>query len=213
MYVDKQTVVEWQINFAVRSIFKGECPVSTHVIVMASKEILEQYAKQAGITLRINPLRVIRDEHARDFINFWKERYNFFKHANLDHNKETDIDNLQIMNESELLFNIIRYEELFKHLTEHMNIFGMYMAGRYPHWFNLDKWNMPDQYKEFLKSTSRMPRKTVIASLAQILADSSKASQEFTKVQELSWRDAIDMPEKDLNTEGKFFARTKQKSN
>lgn len=207
MFIDKQKVVEWQINAAIRGIWRGECAVSTHVIALSARQIILELAKARGIALASDIKRVIRSEHLKDFERLWKERYNFFKHADNDHADEVNIANLSLTNEIDTLYNIRNYKAVFDHSSQHMNLFGIYCALRFPNAIKLD--NLEKSTESLLLDLGLyegQPRVELCNQFATAIAQVPGLSQEFSEVQLISLSEPI---EQEAKEEAPFFKRRK----
>jgi len=151
MYIDKQTVVKWQVNASIRNILAGECPVATHVIVQSAREIMYEYAKAKNIELIHDLSNLVKPEHVKTVRAVFKEHYNFFKHADKDADDEIDITNIHVVNEAETMLNIGKFNQLFKIPSQHMMVFNMYMMMRKPDLFDIDQMPFPNFAMAMLK--------------------------------------------------------------
>jgi hypothetical protein len=139
MFIDKKHAARLLTNASIRSVFSGECPVANHVVIMSSRQILHEYADAHRISLMHDMRTHVKDKSlVREFEFLWKQRYNFLKHADKDHDREINIRNVNFLNDFEILLNAEKYREMFSEMSAHMAIFKCFIALMYPGKMKID---------------------------------------------------------------------------
>lgn len=214
MQVDKQTAARHMINCAIRNVFAGECPISNHVLILSAKEILLGIARSTGTPLKLDPTAIVRAEHRSAFINLLKERYNFFKHADQDHDFEIDITNIQYSNEMELMLVIDNYKDIFQSVTLHMQTFQLYFFLEHPNICDLDKAYLSSEDRGIIQHYSALMteggRKSLCGYFEGHLRRKPDAVAEREEASELSFAAEEDVTPRGGDLKGPFFKRKKQ---
>ena len=210
MYLDKKTVAKYMIHCGIRNVFAGECPVSNHVIILSAKEVVQDLAKAAGVVLQADISRFVKDQYRKDFVALMKSRYNFFKHADRDHDEEIEITNIQFSNEADLFFVIVNWGQLFGQWTKHMQTFMMYMMIGHPNWFDLDA--LPEQMsgtaKTGIAEFGKQGRRSLCETLYLVVEQDPEMRRERAEVKEMSFAASAEATEKRV-LKGSAFSRKK----
>lgn len=210
--IDKQTAARYMINCAIRNVLNGECPVSTHVLVLSAKEILQGVAQSTGVKLSLDPAEMVRPEERLAFRRVLKERYNFFKHADKDHDFEIDITNIQRSNEMELILVMDNYRDLYGLVSRHMLTFQLFFMLMYPDIFDFEKGKVSDDdmatLHHWMRELTKDGRTVLCAELEKFLASEPVALKEREEARSLSCAEVVTLPLRDC-LEGPFFKRQK----
>lgn len=214
MQIDKQTAARYMINCAIRNVFRGECPVSNHLIILSAKEILLDVAKSTNTVLRSDLTNSVKDEYKAPFRQLLKERYNFFKHADNDHDHEIDITNIQFSNELELILVTDNYKELFGSPTQHMQAFLLYCLVQHPKIYNMEDGKLAPDVKELFLNNAKELAKDGRRALCEFLdlhfSMDSDMKRERDESRKLSFREKEAVAEREGEFQGPFFKRKKQ---
>lgn len=193
--IDKQTAARYMIHCAIRNTLNGECPVSNHVIILSAREILFDLAKTRGVTLASDLGNLVKDEHRAEFRRRMKERYNFLKHADEDHDHELDITNIQFSNDGELLMVIAHYRELFGEQTAHMRSYASFALMVFREAFSVDDVELNPERRETTRELvnflATATRRELCEALADGLIRSLEVSHEFADARELNFRERV----------------------
>lgn len=124
-----------------------EChPYSSHVLVMACRELTESIASYRNVDLPLSSERFIRKEHLVEWRQATVRAYNFFKHADRDPSAtmtEDDPARIEGLNDLAMLANISHLHHLGYNLHPAYSGFWVSIALIYP---NLMNWPAIDAH-------------------------------------------------------------------
>lgn len=210
MYIDKKHVARLLINASIRNTFGGECAVANHVTVMSARQVLHEYADAHGIALVHDMRAYLKDQSlAKEFERLWKTRYNFFKHADKDHDEEVNIRNIAFLNQFEILFNIEKYKQMFGDMTGHMNIYMGFLAVMHPDKMKIELDDVRTRINKVMKNTAGMSRREIHEIFAYGLMAEAQTRAEIEEARELSFKDSVPYSEEERD---KIEMRRKRKT-
>lgn len=137
----KLDIVREHLYASIQMISVGCNSFSTHVVVMACREMVLQLSRHNNIELKWDHRRFIKEEFWSNYHAQAVLAYNYFKHADRDA-KEVyagpAYPNLTHLNDAQTLFNIAGYGQLGGETTKPMKNYSLTMALLYPRYFNMD---------------------------------------------------------------------------
>jgi hypothetical protein len=125
--ITKQQAVRHLIHSAGRMIAAREDPFAIHLLIQSADKLLIDLAKKKGQKLRFNWDEFIKPEYKDALIQSIRETYNFFKHADKDHDSNLYVGEIAKTNILQLGLCIVNYTSLFGEWTDHMK-FLFYVA-------------------------------------------------------------------------------------
>jgi hypothetical protein len=142
-YIGKREGVGHVLHAAIRSVFYGEDPFAIHLLGQSAEKVLLDLLENAKIE---DPFfSQLKPEMRSEFFEFYREPYNFLKHADRDSDGKLGVRNIVASNDILLLCCIFRYGVLFGSPTQHMRVFSMFFGLFYPGTVDL---NLPDDMKK-----------------------------------------------------------------
>jgi len=90
--LSKLEVAAAQLDTAIRLWFSETDTISAHSLACAAHQIIHDVNKNRGGDALLFDSPVFRDEHRKDVVNHLSREYNFFKHADRDHDSEIEFD-------------------------------------------------------------------------------------------------------------------------
>jgi hypothetical protein len=81
-YISKEEGVRHILHAAIRSVFYGEDPFAIHLLGQSAEKVLLDCLKNAKIEDPL--LSLLKPELRSEFFKFYREPYNFLKHADRD---------------------------------------------------------------------------------------------------------------------------------
>jgi stress-induced morphogen len=122
----KRRVARQLIHQAIVSIFNDDNPLAIHLMAQALEASLSDLFRAAQ---RVDPfLSLIKSDRKREMISLMRKSANFIKHADNDPLEQMDGRDIVGMNDALVSAACFRYATLFGERTEHMILFGYYMA-------------------------------------------------------------------------------------
>jgi hypothetical protein len=143
-YISKREGVRHILHAAIRSVFFGEDPFAIHLLGQSADKVLLDLLKNAKIKDPV--LSLLTPDLQSTFFKFYREPYNFLKHADRDSGDKLGVHNIVASNDILLFLCIHRYSALFGSWTQHMRIFWMFVGLFYPRTMDLDQ--LPTTMKE-----------------------------------------------------------------
>jgi hypothetical protein len=129
--IDKLEAACRQLNTAISLWFNDGDAVSIHTLACSAHQIVHDVNRhQAGRDLLYDSL-IFKDEYRRQAINYLKQHYNFFKHA--DNNPVGTIEFDPIITELFIMFTSLGLELLGRGPDEVRGAFNIYYFLRNPH--------------------------------------------------------------------------------
>jgi hypothetical protein len=120
--ITKQQAVRHLIHCAGRMIAAGEDPFAIHVLIQSADKLLIDLGKKMGKKLVINWAESVKPEYKNALITSIRETYNFFKHADKDHNSNLYVAEIAKVNFFQLAICIVNYQAIFGEWTDHMKL-------------------------------------------------------------------------------------------
>ena len=122
----KRRVARQLLHQAIVSIFNNDNPLAIHLMAQALEASLSDLFRAAQ---RVDPfLSLIMPDRKREMISLMRKSANFIKHADNDPLEKMDGRDIVGMNGALISVACFRYEALFGERTDHMILFGYYMA-------------------------------------------------------------------------------------
>jgi hypothetical protein len=106
-YIGKKEGVRHVLHAAIRSVFYGEDPFAIHLLGQSAEKVLLDLLKNAKIEDPIFSL--IKPEMRSEFFKYYREPYNFLKHADEDSDGKLRVHNIVASNDLLLYCCILRY--------------------------------------------------------------------------------------------------------
>ena len=94
--------------------------------------MLIDLAKRSGKKILVEWKGIIKSGDADYFIKRYRDAYNFFKHADKDHDKNLPVPNMMRLNTVVLAVCIMNYENLFSGRTQHMSSHLIFAITAFP---------------------------------------------------------------------------------
>ncbi len=99
----------------------GEDPFAMHLLIQSADKLLIDIAKHTpSKQLQMEWTDVVKPEYKDATLRVFRETYNFFKHADRDHDKELHVGDIALSNVLQLAACIANYCALFDEFTDHM---------------------------------------------------------------------------------------------
>jgi hypothetical protein len=120
----KKQALRHLIHAAVRMISSGEDPFATHILVQSADKLLIDLAKHSdkSLSFRWDDPKIIKPEFRDALIEVHRQTFNFFKHADLDHDKTLHVGDIARSNVLQLGACVANYHGLFADMTDHMHL-------------------------------------------------------------------------------------------
>lgn len=142
MSLGKPEAMKRHIETCIKMMALGLDPVSTHVIVMASQEMLRSYAQATGAPLRFDEDDFILEHRRAEWRRAKVRAYNFFKHSDRDAGAVLPVEvvgGLPTVNELQTLFNTFNYQHMFSGWPDGGGLFVVMSMVLYSDIFDIDK--------------------------------------------------------------------------
>jgi hypothetical protein len=153
-YISKREGVRHVLHAAIRSVFYGEDPFAIHLLGQSAEKVLLDLLKDAKIEDPL--LSLLNSELRSEFFKFYREPYNFLKHADRDSGDKLGVHNIAASNDMLLYLCIVRYRMLFGSDTQHMRVFSLFVGSFYPGTLDLNC--LPDMKKQIEAISSSLTR-------------------------------------------------------
>src|SRR5829696_4712049 len=143
--MNKLDIVREHLITVMQLIAVEASPVSTHVIVMATEEMVRDLAKHRGALLEWDYKNLVKEEHQKIFGKAFRKAYNFYKHANEDPDASfagPDVDDLRMINEVLTLQNMHGYAKLIGRWSDEMVTFPSWLMLSRPTFFRAELFAM-----------------------------------------------------------------------
>ncbi len=119
----KKQALRHLIHAAVRMIAAGEDPFATHLLIQSADKLLFDLAKRsASKKLAMDWTRFMKPEYKDALIEVHRETFNFFKHADRDHDQTLHVGDIAMSNVLQLGVCICNFSSIFDELTDHMRL-------------------------------------------------------------------------------------------
>ena len=134
-YISKREGVRHVLHAAIRSVFYGEDPFAIHLLGQSAEKVLLDLLKHANIEdPMLSMLSLLKPELRSEFFRFYREPYNFLKHADRDSGDKLGVHNIAASNDMLVYLCIVRYRMLFGSDTQHMRVLGPRFCSLYIGW-------------------------------------------------------------------------------
>ncbi len=168
--IGKLDIATHHVMAAIQMISVRCNPYAVHLVAMAADELVETVAEKTGVTLTFASSRWIKKEHLKDWFKGKRKFYNYFKHADRDHDIEyigPDPATLQMVNDLLLLMACYGLEELGHKTPDVFASFTALVFGFYPHFYDWDALierypRLKDGYVEYVGKFSRREYESVL---------------------------------------------------
>jgi hypothetical protein len=152
-YISKQEGVRHILHAAIRSVFYGEDPFAIHLLGQSADKVLGDLLKNAKIEDPV--LSLLKLELRSEFFKFYRESYNFLKHADQDSGDKLGVHNITASNDILIYLCILRYGMLFGSYTYHMRVFWLFVGQFYPGTADLDQFSDTKNLIEMISPLTR----------------------------------------------------------
>jgi hypothetical protein len=140
--LSKKEAIRHLIHATVRMVAIGEDPFSIQVLVQSADKLLIDVAKRTGRKLVFEWDEVIRPEYKKAFFELHRETFNFFKHADKDHDAELHVGDITQLNVLMLAVCASNYHAIFGEWTEHMRLMFNFARVIFPEGFVPADWHL-----------------------------------------------------------------------
>jgi hypothetical protein len=130
--INKQEAVTHLLHAAIRMIQNEEDPYAIHLIVQSADKLLLDLGKQMNKQLAHELGIFISVEKRGEFFKRYRATYNFFKHANKDHDQQLRAPDMMVLNVILLAVCIENYVVLYNHRTDHMKSYQIFAMAAFP---------------------------------------------------------------------------------
>ena len=130
--IGKQDAIRHLVHAAIRLILKMEDPFAIHLLVQSADKLLIDFAKKSGQELRMDWEIYIKPEYHTAFFEKHRAIYNYFKHADRDFGADLPVHDIMMLNIMTLFICVANYVTVFKHQTNHMTLFQMFVMALRP---------------------------------------------------------------------------------
>jgi hypothetical protein len=121
----KQQAVRHLIHAAVRLIAAGEDPFATHLLIQSADKLLIDLAKHSAAgKLAYDWTTIMKPEYKDALLKVHRETFNFFKHADRDHDKTLHVGDIALSNILQMGVCIYNFHGLSNEFTDHMKLGG-----------------------------------------------------------------------------------------
>jgi hypothetical protein len=129
--IDKLNAARRQLNTAIYLWFNHGDAVSIHTLACSAHQIVHDINRKRGGRDLLYDSLIFKDEYRKEAINYLKQDYNFFKHANKDPSATLEFD--PITTELFIIFTSLGLEILGQRPDEVRGAFIIYFSLRNPH--------------------------------------------------------------------------------
>jgi hypothetical protein len=151
--------------------FNGDNPLAVHLMAQALEASLSDLFRAAKA---IDPfISLIKPDREREIVSLMRKSGNFLKHADNDPLEQMDKRDIVSMNDGLVAAACFRYETLFGNRTDHMILFGYYMAVLNPETMT----PMPDENAK--KIVELLDGRTTRGALLAVMVDTCKLTPEL----------------------------------
>ncbi len=123
VWIDKVEVVNKQLKEAVRLYFDERDPVVIHTLIASAHQILFDLGKLKGIDSEIKNTKALEKKGVQDLIKNINYPYNFFKHADKDHDAKINVTPLIELTSNFLMDAIIMLQRISGNIPDEAKVF------------------------------------------------------------------------------------------
>lgn len=138
-WMDKQEALRRLIHTSIRLIVAEEDPFVVNHLAQSAEKVGIDLLRRRGISDPFSFEPYLVPEHKKEFYALYRANYNFFKHADTDHDGRLPVYGVVQTNDVLMLGCIARYQKLFSELTRHMQHFNVFLMVSYPHLIRWDE--------------------------------------------------------------------------
>lgn len=122
-WIDKVEVVNKQIKEAVRLYFDKRDPVVIHTLIASAHQILIDLGKIKGVDSQIKNTKSLEKSEVQELIKNLNYPYNFFKHADKDHDAKINVSPLIDLTSDFLMDAIIMLQRISGNIPDEAKVF------------------------------------------------------------------------------------------
>jgi hypothetical protein len=128
----KEEAARRQIDRAIQMYLEDDDHICTHVLVSAASTLLREYCEKIGLVSCYNSMiERVKPNFRKQFVKIKNRPFNFFKHANDDHDKKLEFFNEEV-NAFNLYIASLDYQIAFQQKTSAMILFRVWFLLRWP---------------------------------------------------------------------------------
>jgi hypothetical protein len=132
----KDQAVRHLIHAAVRLIAAGEDPFATHMLIQSADKLLIDLSKHSAAgKLAFDWTTIMKPEYKDALLNVHRETFNFFKHADRDHDQTLHVGDIALSNILQLGVCIYNLFGLSGEFTDHMRLGSAFARLVFPDGF------------------------------------------------------------------------------
>ena len=132
----KEEAARRQIDRAIQMYLEDDDHICTHVLVSAASTLLRQYCEKIGLASCYDSIiERVQPKFRKQFVEIKNRPFNFFKHADKDHDKTLEFFNEEI-NAFNLYIALLDYQIAFQQTTTAMILFRVWFLVN---WSDMDK--------------------------------------------------------------------------
>jgi hypothetical protein len=130
--LNKQEAIRHLIHGAVRLMMIGGDPFVIHMLAQSADKLLVDVAKKTGKAHAVDVTEFVKPEKKKLFLEKYREIYNYFKHADLDFDKELSVKDIVRANIVVLFAVVQNYRAQYDVFTDHMFLLNMFVQAAMP---------------------------------------------------------------------------------
>lgn len=132
----KHQAVRHLLHAAVRMFAAGEDPFATHMLIQSAEKLLIDLAKHSPSgKLTYDWTTIMKPEFKDALLDVHRETYNFFKHADKDHDQSLHVGDIAMSNILQLGACIHNFHGLSGEFTDHMRLGSLIARLVFPNGF------------------------------------------------------------------------------
>lgn len=146
----KHQAIRHLIHAAVRLTVAGEDPFATHMLIQSAEKLLIDLAKHAAPGgLAYDWTKIMKPEYKDALLEVHRETFNYFKHADKDHDQPLHVGDIALSNILQLGVCIYNYKALSREFTAHMMLGASIARIVFPDGFvNVEERSLHDEQVE-----------------------------------------------------------------
>ncbi|TCA31990.1 hypothetical protein E0H66_23000 [Rhizobium leguminosarum bv. viciae] len=168
--IGKLDIATHHVMAAIQMISVRSNPYAVHLVAMAADELVETVAEKTGATISFSSARWIKEEHRKDWFKGKRKFYNYFKHADRDHDAQyvgPDPVTLQMVNDLLLMMTCYGLSELGHKTPDVFHSFTTLVFGFYPQFYDWDALidrfpKLKDGYSEYVGKFNRREYESIL---------------------------------------------------
>ncbi len=120
--ITKLDAIRHLLHASIRMHFAKEDPFAIHLLIQSTEKLIGDFAKGARIPGYTHWDALLIPERSKEFFVFYRETYNYFKHADRDWNERLSVYNPIVTNELSLFLNVTSARDIGIPFSEHMHL-------------------------------------------------------------------------------------------